>query len=64
LIGTAVAAQGHVALERRVGRWTLARRLAAALLMCGAIALFAYEKSKVEARPQASDAGQQGTVRP
>jgi len=48
LIGMAIAARGHVALERRVGSWVLVRRLAAALLMCAAIGLFAHERARVE----------------
>ena len=46
LFGAALAARGHVHLESKVSRWTLLRRLAAALLMCAAIALFAYERSQ------------------
>jgi hypothetical protein len=47
LFGAALAARGHVHLESEVSRWTLARRLAAALLMCAAIALFAYERARL-----------------
>jgi drug/metabolite transporter (DMT)-like permease len=47
LFGAALAARGHVHLESEVSRWTLVRRLAAALLMCAAIALFAYERSRI-----------------
>lgn len=46
LIGLLIASRGHVALESHVSRWVLARRFAAALLMCGAIALFAYERAR------------------
>jgi drug/metabolite transporter (DMT)-like permease len=47
LFGAALAARGHVHLESEVSRWTLARRLAAALLMCAAIALFAFERARL-----------------
>jgi drug/metabolite transporter (DMT)-like permease len=47
LFGAALAARGHVHLESEVSRWTLLRRLVAALLMCAAIALFAYERSRL-----------------
>ena len=47
LFGVALAAWGHVHLESKISRWTLVRRLAAALLMCAAIALFAYERARI-----------------
>jgi drug/metabolite transporter (DMT)-like permease len=47
LFGAALAARGHLNLESEVSRWTLLRRLAAALLMCAAIALFAYDRSRL-----------------
>ncbi|MBN1670360.1 MAG: hypothetical protein JXR37_04975 [Kiritimatiellae bacterium] len=40
VLGAAVAALGWRAVEQRVGREVVLRRLAAAALMCGAIALF------------------------
>lgn len=52
LMGVILAAHGHVHLERKVGRWVLARRIGAALLMCAAIGIFAHERSRMEkARP-------------
>lgn len=53
LIGMAVASLGHVHLEKKVGAWILARRIIASLLMCGAVALFAYEKARVQKAEQA-----------
>jgi drug/metabolite transporter (DMT)-like permease len=47
LFGAALAAWGHAHLESKLSRRTLARRLAAALLMCAAIALFAYERARL-----------------
>jgi drug/metabolite transporter (DMT)-like permease len=47
LFGAALAAWGHAHLESKLSRWTLVWRLAAALLMCAAIALFAYERARL-----------------
>ena len=43
-IGVLVAHVGHVHLEQKVGRWPLARRIAAAALMVAAIALYALSR--------------------
>ncbi len=63
LIGMAIAARGHIALERPVTRWVLIRRLAAALLMCGAIALFAHERARVEEKAKAECRAQNAEIR-
>ena len=55
ILGGVIAWLGHVHLEKRVTRWVLARRLAAAFLMCVAIALFAREKARM-ARETGEDA--------
>jgi len=47
VLGGVIASLGHVHLETRVTRWVLVRRLAAALLMCAAITLFAGEKARL-----------------
>lgn len=53
LLGAAIAHVGHEHLEARVGGWTLLRRVAAAVVMCLAIALFAAERAKAPPPPPA-----------
>jgi uncharacterized membrane protein len=59
VLGAAIAAIGHEHLETRVGTWTLVRRVAAALIMCLAIALFAREQARAgKAAPPPPPPGQ------
>jgi drug/metabolite transporter (DMT)-like permease len=44
-LGAVIAHAGYVHLEQKVGGWVLARRVLAALLMVGAIALFSLSRS-------------------
>lgn len=52
LIGAAIAYAGHAHLEQKVGVWTFVRRLGAAVLMCAAIAIFVYEKARMDLPPR------------
>ena len=54
LIGGAIAYAGHAHLEQKLGLWTFVRRLAAAILMCAAIAIFVHEKARLETAPSTS----------
>lgn len=46
LLGAWIASLGHHHLEKSISGLTLIRRIASAILMCAAIALFMYEKMK------------------